>query len=188
MQGPGRWSVRRLKIFRSFNCGQPYSGEAPKKINIRETPNSKQTNLPFGLLKTPLWLSGATAGWVSPAPEPLASWSDGIWTSVPSVPGAARRHGGPAELPTGLCTGNPSSGLLAGGLRFAQPPGTGAQASGGGSEATNELGNSSSRLWPLAETVQLCPGAKAAFPFPHQPRLRLRPSPSQTCGVWRMKQ
>lgn len=134
MQGPGRWSVRRLKIFRSFNCGQPYSGEAPKKINIRETPNSKQTSLPFGLLKTPLWLSGATAGWVSPAPEPLASWSDGIWTSVPSVPGAARRHGGPAELPTGLCTGNPSSGLPAGasGLRSRQaraprPVGVGAK-------------------------------------------------------------
>lgn len=47
-----------------------------KKINIRETPNSKQTSLPFGLLKTPLWLSGAVAGWVSPAPEPgvLVGW------------------------------------------------------------------------------------------------------------------
>lgn len=182
MQGPGRWSVRRLKIFRSFNCGQPYSGEAPEKNKHQRNPKLKanQPSICVFLQRRCGSLGPRPAG--CHQPRSLASWSDGIWTSVPSVPGAARRHGGPAELPTGLCTGNPSSGLPAGGLRFAQPPGTGAQASGGGSEATNELGNSSSRLWPLAETVQLCPGAKAAFPFPHQPRLRLRPSPSQSCG------
>lgn len=159
-----------------------------KKINIRETPNSKQTSLPFASsynAVVALWGHGRL-GVTSPgAPGVLVGWhldlgplsSRGSWEVRRPRRASHRPLHGESEL-----------GPPGGRLRFAQPPGTGAQASGGGSEATNELGNSSSRLWPLAETVQLCPGAKAAFPFPHQARLRLRPSPSQTCGVWRMKQ
>lgn len=135
MQGPGRWSVRRLKIFRSFNCGQPYSGEAPEKNKHQRNPKLKanQPSICVFLQRRCGSLGPRPAG----CHQPRSPWRPGRMASGPRSPQFPGQLGGtaaPQSFPQASARGirarasrRAVSGLRSRQARAPRPVGVGAK-------------------------------------------------------------